>query len=79
MVQKSDEIWREFVTRLNRAISRCGYGHSNGKVIGMYIDGLSSGVPPKLAYLQESRSRLTYMGIVDFAAVGGNTLRALGA
>lgn len=69
--QQTAESEREFDTRLNRAVSRCGNVH----IISLFTDGLSPATLSKAANYRKTHQRLTYLEVMDYAFAEGGEIR----
>ena len=74
--QYADEDEREFSTRLNSAVNRCGNVHSQFEVITLFVDGLHSSIRPLVARYREADNHTSYEDVGSFALSEGNALRA---
>jgi len=74
--QKDDEEERDFATRMNKAVTRCGNVHSQFDVITMFVDGLHSSISPLVARFRESTRNASYLQVVDYAQSEGEAYRA---
>ena len=74
--QDSSETERQFATRMNKALSRCGNVHSPDEIITWYVDGLHPTIRTVVARYRESHRHATYLDLVDFAQHEGDAVRA---